>query len=51
MIRITGLTKRFGALHVLRGLDLDEELRKAEEFGNRVTKGIPIERLKEIFGL
>ena len=23
MIRITGLTKRFGALHVLRGLDLD----------------------------
>lgn len=30
---------------------LDEHLREAEEFGKRVTKGIPIERLKEIFGL
>lgn len=30
---------------------LDEHLRDAEEFGKRVTKSIPIERLKEIFGL
>lgn len=30
---------------------LDEHLREAEEFGKRVTDGIPIERLKEIFGL
>jgi hypothetical protein len=30
---------------------LDEHLREAEEFGKRVTKSIPIERLKQIFGL
>src|SRR5437660_1001355 len=48
MIRVQGLHKRFGSLHVLRGIDLDVAAKEVLVVLDEVTSQLDPEQVKEV---